>query len=195
MTDPREARARIGGILFADIFGFSRLRSDGEIVEFIREFLGCVSQVVERAAEPPLVRDTWGDGLYMVFSGVRAAGLLALELSEAVSAVDWRARGLPEDLRLRTALHGGPIFPFTDPVTGRTGWSGRHVIRAARMEPVTPPGKVYASREFAALAAAHGVREFRCEPVGRVRLGKNEGIEPLFLVRRLVPSPGAPSGS
>jgi hypothetical protein len=51
------------------------------------------------------------------------------------------------------------------------------------MEPITPPGTVYASREFAAIAAAQGVREFDCEPVGRVRLDKKEGFAPLFVVR------------
>jgi class 3 adenylate cyclase len=180
---PRRAGACIGGILFADVNGFSRLRSDAQVVEFFREFLGCVSEVIERAPEPPLVRNTWGDGLYMVFGGLRAAGLFALELSRSAAAIDWASRGLPADLRPRIALHAGPVFSYTDPVTGQPAWTGRHVTHAARMEPVTPPGLVYASREFAALAAAQRIREFYCEPVGRVRLAKSEGVEPLFVVR------------
>jgi hypothetical protein len=42
---------------------------------------------------------------------------------------------------------------------------------------------VYATQEFAALAAAYGVEEFVCEPVGRVSLAKKAGATPLFSVR------------
>ena len=39
------------------------------------------------------------------------------------------------------------------------------VSRAARLEPKTPPGQVYASEAFAALAAIERVSDFTCEYV------------------------------
>jgi class 3 adenylate cyclase len=172
---------RIGGILFADVVGFSAL-SDTQVVRFYAEFLGMVARLLDAPRRPPLVRNTWGDGLYLVFPQVRDAGVFALELCDQVAGMQWTAADLPE-LSVRVGLHAGPLFEFVDRVTGQLSFSGRHATRAARIEPVTPPGMVYASREFAALASAYRIREFVCEPVGGLRLAKTAGVAPLFVVR------------
>jgi len=41
-----------------------------------------------------------------------------------------------------------------------------HVSRAARIEPITPPGQVYASQAFAALAAAENVTDAEITQLG-----------------------------
>jgi class 3 adenylate cyclase len=179
---PSARSSRIAGILFADVVGFSSL-SDIEVVRFYSEFLGAVGRLLALTQHPPLVRNTWGDGLYLIFESVRDAGVFALELSAMTVNTDWSSVELPDTLSLRIGLHGGPLFDFSDRVTGQLTLGGKHVTRAARVEPVTPPGMVYATQEFAALAAAYGVTEFVCEPVGRVRLAKKAGMTPLFTVR------------
>jgi class 3 adenylate cyclase len=153
------------------------------VVRFYYEFLGGVARLLALTKYPPLVRNTWGDGLYLIFPRVRDAGLFALELCTMTSETDWAGVDLPADLKVRVGLHAGPLFDFSDRVTGQLTLGGKHVMRAARIEPVTPPGMVYATQEFAALAAAYGVTEFACEPVGRVRLAKKAGVMPLFAVR------------
>ena len=70
------------------------------------------------------------------------------------------------------------------PLTEQDTFMGAHVSRAARIEPVTPPGNVYASSAFAALAATEKVREFVCEYRGRVPLAKEFGNHPLYHVLR-----------
>jgi hypothetical protein len=45
--------------------------------------------------------------------------------------------GLLSGLSLRIALHSGPVYKFTDPVTGDRSYGGTHVSRTARMEPIT----------------------------------------------------------
>jgi class 3 adenylate cyclase len=179
---PSARSSRIAGILFADVVGFSSL-SDIEVVRFYYEFLGAVGRLLALTQHPPLVRNTWGDGLYLIFESVRDAGVFALELSAMTVNTDWSSVELPDTLSLRIGLHGGPLFDFSDRVTGQLTLGGKHVTRAARVEPVTPAGMVYATQEFAALAAAYGVTEFVCEPVGRVRLAKKAGMTPLFNVR------------
>jgi class 3 adenylate cyclase len=179
---PNARSSRIAGILFADVVGFSTL-SDIEVVRFHYEFLGAVGRLLALTPTPPLVRNTWGDGLYLIFPTVRDAGVFALELCKMTVDTDWAALELPEGLTLRVGLHAGPLFDFSDRVTGQLTLAGKHVTRAARVEPVTPPGMVYATQEFAALAAAYGVTEFACEPVGRVTLAKKAGVTPLFIVR------------
>src|SRR4029079_1413799 len=44
------------------------------------------------------------------------------------------------------------VFMHYDPVVRRLGFTGAHVNRAARIEPVAKPGEVFTSEEFAALA-------------------------------------------
>jgi class 3 adenylate cyclase len=140
--------------------------------------------VLGRSENPPRLKNTWGDGLYFVFGSVRDAGLFALELQGAIATTDWSRVGLPANLSLRTGLHAGPAYSCQDPVTGRLNYFGAHVSRAARIEPITPVGQVYASAAFAALARAEGVREFRCEYVGRTPLAKSYGTLAMYVVRR-----------
>jgi class 3 adenylate cyclase len=117
------------------------------------------------------MKNTWGDGLYFVFEGVRDAGRFALELNQRLGAIDWTSKGLPRDLSLRIALHAGPVYSCVDPVTGQ------------RIEPITPPGQVYASQAFAALSAAQHVEDFICEYIGQTPLAKGYGTFPTYHVR------------
>src|SRR6185437_2205856 len=104
---------------------------------------------LRRSQSAAVVKSTWGDGLYLVFATVQEAGLFALDLSDLVTGADWASRGLPENLSLRIALHAGPVYGCRDPITGTWNYTGTHVSRAARIEPITPAGEVYASQAFA----------------------------------------------
>jgi class 3 adenylate cyclase len=57
------------------------------------------------------------------------------------------------------------------------------VSRGARIEPITPPGEVYASENFAAIAAAQKIADFRCEYVGQLPLAKGSGTFGIYHVR------------
>src|SRR5207302_377569 len=174
----------IRGLLFADAVAFSKL-SENEVPLFVSHFLGLVGDLIKKSPHGPVVKNTWGDGLFLVFESVRNAGMFALELCDTIGHTNWQDKGLP-DLNLRIGLHAGPVYACKDPVTGRRSYIGAHVSRAARIEPITPPGHVYASQAFAALAATDRVREFTCEYVGRVAMAKNYGTFPIYLVRRHV---------
>jgi hypothetical protein len=174
---------RIMGILFADVLNFTKL-TDVEIPLFVTHFLGAIDRLASRPVHTPVARNTWGDGLFFVFPTVRDAGVFALDLCDLVARADWKASGLRGDLNVRVALHAGPLFACVDPITRMPTFTGRHVVRAARLEPVTPPGLVYATRDFAALSAAHQIREFACEPVGRLALAKQAGVLQVYVVSR-----------
>jgi class 3 adenylate cyclase len=178
---------RIVTMLFADARGFSKLTEE-QVAAFVRHFLGGVAHVLSTSAHKPVLKNTWGDGLYFVFEGVSDGGHFALDLTDFVNRTDWTQYGLPPGLTLRIGLHAGPAFECVDPVTGRRNFLGSHVSRAARIEPVTPLGQVYASPAFAALARTHGVTSLACEYVGRAALPKASGSLPLYLVRRRVQS-------
>lgn len=178
-----EFSPEIVSMLFADAKGFSRL-SEAQVPLFVRHFWGLVGQMLENSSHAPINCNTWGDALYFVFSKVRDAGQFALELSDRVSSTDWLAKGLQSEMALRMGLHAGPAYACIDPVTARKNYVGAHVSRAARIEPVTPPGAIYVSQYFAALAKAEQVREFQCDYVGQMSMAKGYGSFPLYVLKR-----------
>ena len=192
-AEPRAAEAgtpsgfasRIVAMLFADAVGFSKL-AEPEVPRFVQHFLGAIAQLSEIFSESIMAKNTWGDGLYFVFSDVDLAGKFALELADLVATTKWDEKGLPADLSLRIALHAGPVYEFDDPITGSRTYGGTHVSRAARIEPITPRGQVYASEAFAALSAAQRTRNFTCDYVGQTPMAKGYGTWPVYHVRRAV---------
>jgi len=173
---------RIMAMLFADAVNFSKL-TEQQIPLFLNYFLGAIGKLISTSPHAPLIKNTWGDGLYFVFDDVKHAGLFALELCELMVQTDWGKTGLPKALNLRIALHAGPVYACVDPVTEQASYTGTHVSRAARIEPITPPGQVYSSQAFAALAAAQGVKEFTCDYVGQTPLAKGYGTFATYHVR------------
>ena len=180
---PEDKDRLIMALLFADVKGYSKLK-ENQISLFVEHFLGVVAKFEAKSNYQPVMKNTWGDGLYYVFPGVREAGLFALELCDVVQNTDWEKVGLPPGLNLRVALHAGLVYQYTDPITGSKNYTGTHVSYAAKIEPITPPGKVYSSQAFAAMAASEGVKEFTCDYVGQTPLAKSYGTFPTYHLRR-----------
>ena len=115
-----------------------------------------------------------------MFDDIAACGSTALRLSDIIVKNDWSAAGLPTNLNIRISLHCAPVFPVIDPVSRLRNFTGCHTSRAARIEPVTPPGKVYCSQAFAAVSATLGITDYECAYVGRRPLAKSYGDQPLY---------------
>jgi class 3 adenylate cyclase/tetratricopeptide (TPR) repeat protein len=178
-----EFSRQIMAMLFADVVHYSHLTED-QICPFVQYFLGNVADLIATSNYAPVVKNTWGDALYFVFENVRDAGLLALEVCDRIHSTNWSEKGLPENLSLRIALHAGPVYRHLDPVTEQISYIGTHVSHAARIEPIAPPNRVYASQAFAALAAAEAIADFTCDYVGQTPLAKGYGTFPTYHVRR-----------
>lgn len=186
ISHPENQRGKIRALLFADAVKYSQLK-ENEIILFIEKFLGAIGELISRSTYAPIVKNTWGDGLFFVFEDVKDAGLFALDMCDLVNDTNWVEMGLPGTLNLRIALHAGPVIACTDPITGLNSYNGTHVSQAARIEPITPPGQVYASQAFAALALAQNVRDYNCRYVGQIPLAKEYGVFPMYhIVRRTV---------
>ena len=170
----RELRA----MLFGDVKGFSKL-TEAQIPAFVTNVLGTLGDVLARYEDTVLYRNTWGDGLFLVLNDPATAARCALELQAALQSLDLAACGLPDTLALRLGGHFGPVFESTDPVQRVTNYFGAHVSRTARIEPVTPPGEVYVTEQFAArLALEPG--EFACDYVGQVPAAKSYGTMRMY---------------
>jgi class 3 adenylate cyclase len=173
----------IRAMLFADAVGYSRL-GEAQIPMFFEHYLGAIASYNQRTRHSPEHIETAGDGMYMVFDDPQAAGHYALELSELIGSRDWLALGLPADMSVRIGLHCGPVYIGRDPITDAPLYTGIHTSRTARIEPITPPGQVYASSAFAAVAAARRVEGLRFSYIGRTQLAKKYGALALYHVKR-----------
>jgi class 3 adenylate cyclase len=182
---PTELEAVRGthGLMFTDFPGFARLE-ERVLPMFWREVMGRAATTLKRHSDAILHSNTWGDALYVVFSDVLSGTETALELCECFKDVDAAALGLRGGATMRIALHYGPTYSGPDPVTGRTTYYGSEVARAARIEPVTPPGSVYVTEPFAAILEMEPQHDFVCNYVGQVELPKGYGIYPLYHLKR-----------
>jgi class 3 adenylate cyclase/tetratricopeptide (TPR) repeat protein len=181
---PPSPETKVLALLFADAVGFSKL-SEPQAVKFTKHCLGAICKaLLEWDGEEAIVRESRGDGVYLAFERVGDAGLFALHLQDLMKARDWAAEGLPAELKLRIGLHAGPVCRCFDPILGAQTWTGAHVSHAARIEPKVAHGQVYASQQFAALAALDQVTAFSCDYVGTAELDKGHGTYPLYVLRR-----------
>lgn len=197
----------VKSMLFADIVGYSRL-TEHAIPEFVGLFLERVSRLAAGSNHRPRSLNTWGDAVFAVFDFARDAGAFALELIRMIQEgrPEWLRAGLyweetkngetvKHPLNVRIGLHTGPVFMHFDPVVRRLGFTGAHVNRAARIEPIAREGEAYASEEFAALATldaelrktsgSQPAVPFVCEYGGTMPLAK--GYPGRYRIYRVLP--------
>ena len=168
--------------------------ADEQIPFFADQVLGAFGQVITRHARKIEYRNTWGDALIVVVTDVVAAAHCALEMQEAMAAVDLAASGLPPDLALRLSAHVGPVFFLDDPIRRAPTFMGTHINRAARIEPVTPPGAVYVTEAFAAALELAGNAELRCDYVGHIPAAKDYGRIRMYHLGRRETGPSRQHG-
>jgi hypothetical protein len=180
---PEPARV-IRALLIGDMRGFSKM-PDEQLLIFSDVVMGSLAHVLEHHGAEVEYRNTWGDALIGVLSNAPAAARCALDLQDAIDAIDVMAAGLPTDLSLRLSGHIGPVFPITDPVLGTPSFLGSHISRTARIEPVTPPGEVYVTEAFAASLELAGCKDLGCNYVGHMPAAKDYGrLRMYHLLRR-----------
>lgn len=180
---PTQLERVVRAMLFGDFARYSEL-NDQQAVVFADCVLGAVAAVVRRHREHVRWRNTWGDGLNVMLTDPVSAAAFALDLQEAIAAIDLESQGLPRHLALRLGGHVGPVFPVYDPVLEADAFTGTHVNRTARIEPVTPPGEVYVTDAFAAALVLAGERELTCDYVGHMAAAKGYGSLRMHRLRR-----------
>jgi hypothetical protein len=124
-----------------------------------------------------------------------------LDLLKRIEQTNWLELGVfwtdedghPRPISLRTALHTGPVFVHHNPIVRALGYTGAHVSRTARIEPITPHASIYVSEEFAALALIEGASGFRCQFARTTPLAKHyPGEFALYELHEVVAFPVEP---
>lgn len=193
----RESQGRvIRSMMFCDIAGYSRLAE--EYIPVYLEFLQMMRDELVSSGLDPKFINTWGDAIFVVMDTASPMAEYALTLQKAADRASEALRGrLPHRLNLRISLHTGPVFESVDPICGRMNFYGSHINRAARLEPVTVIGHVYATQQFVAVLTAEQSalraqlgEEFEeryvAEYVGQLSLAKDFGRQVVYHLRRKI---------
>lgn len=211
-TERQTTRLEVKSMLFADIVGYSKL-TEKVVADFVEVFMQRLSILLSTSPHAPRSLNTWGDAIYAVFDFSRDAALFALALTKMIrdGEDEWKKSGLvylerdelhdewvKRPLNIRVGLHTGPVLAHYNPVLRQIDYAGSHVNRAARIEPITEMGEVYASEEFAAMAELgkeisrrnpgmdlNRQEGFVCEYAGSKALAK--GYPGLFRIYRVIP--------
>ncbi|CUW41268.1 Putative adenylate cyclase (Partial) [Magnetospirillum sp. XM-1] len=199
-ADEEQGEGRvIRSMMFCDIAGYSKLKEEHTPV--FLDFLRLISEGMAGLEHQPLAINTWGDAIFAVMDKATPMAEYAQTLQEMVLKADEElADRLPHPLSLRISLHAGPVFQAIDPICGRQNFYGSHINRAARLEPVTVIGHVYATQQFVAVLTAEQsamrseaqnrgedfVERFACEYVGVLSLAKDFGKQTVYHMRRRV---------
>ncbi len=169
-------------LLIADVKGYSRLDKWEKMI-FASAFMGEMAAVLTTYDDGILGRKTQGDSLFLVFRNLWDCVQCARALREKTLRIDWTGYGLSSQLTMRISLDAGPCYSYTDPITNLLDFCGDYVVRAARLEPVTPPGNIYASETFVAVARALGISDVPFDYAGQVELPKGYGRMQAFHVK------------
>jgi class 3 adenylate cyclase len=176
-------------MLFADIVGYSKL-PPADVPLYVYRFL---AMVADRIGDAPRFVNTWGDAVFAVMDEAVPMVKYAMAFQEVVCDTDWTREGFSGELNVRIALHAGPVFSGVDPITCRQNFYGSQVNRAARIEPVTVPGHIYASEQFVAMLVVEEAsadqdpvapRDWACEWLGTLALAKEFGPQTIYHIRR-----------
>ena len=107
--------------MLLDIHGFSKL-TDAQLPTFTKTIMGTLGEVARRHGQHIAFTNTWGYGIFVVFRDAGRAAACALDMQDAMGAVDLEAAGLPDTLKLRLGGHiwGRSMSWMTRSPTGRT---------------------------------------------------------------------------
>lgn len=168
--------------LFADVRGFSKL-PERHMELFVQTYMAGLAEAIEPFGGDIDYRATAGDGIFLVFRTPAMAAACAIAMQERSEGFDRDRHGIAVHLQLRIAVHYGPCHPIHDPILKKDSFAGREIIRAARIEPVTPPGEIYVTEQLASALFLAGAKDWRCDYVGIQPTAKGFGNFRMYSIK------------
>ena len=86
------------------------------MLTFYDHVMDRVASVLDKYAGEIVTRNTWGDGLVLIFTDLGSAARCALELQSELTYLDFHSLGLPATLGLRLGLDAGAVFEIRHPI-------------------------------------------------------------------------------
>lgn len=184
-------------MMFSDLSGYSKLQ-DEHIPAFL-DFLQKLSFYIKKTDLPIESINTWGDAVFAVAEDPITIADFGLFYCDIVNQLGLKYPEFPMPIKARISLHSGPVYKAMDPFINKENFYGGHINRAARLEPVTKVGQVFATQQFVSILSAEvnklksefaqqGVNyreKFATEYVGVIPLAKNFGVQEVYHLRKI----------
>lgn len=171
-------------VLFSDVAGYSEL-TEPQLKIFAEKVLPLIAGLLEQHKDDSIKEiNTWGDAILLVSSDTSSVAHFALDLRDLYHNTPWEKIHLPEDLNCRIGLHSGTVFIGRNPLRGAEGVVGTQINLAARIEPITPPGRVFATDTFVKLFEDSSDDTINCHDIGVRPLAKAFGTRKLYELLR-----------
>jgi len=185
----------IKSMMFSDLHGYSKL--EDEHIPCFLDFLEKLNQAMEKINSDLDSVNTWGDAIFAVADSAVKIADFGLRYCDIIENLGKKYPEFPFPIRARISLHSGPVFVAEDPFIKKMNFYGGHINRAARLEPVTAVGQVYATQQFVAMLYGEtsdernellqqGLKYFNrysTEYVGVISLAKNFGQQEVYHLR------------
>jgi len=185
----------IRSMMFSDLSGYSKLR-DEHVPAFL-DFLERLHKAMDKIDISIESVNTWGDAVFAVADSALKIADFGLRYCDLIEDLGKKYPEFPFPIRARISLHSGPVFIAEDPFIKKTNFYGGHINRAARLEPVTAVGQVYATQQFIAMLYGEinderneclqkGLKYFErysAEYVGTISLAKSYGQQEVYHLR------------
>jgi class 3 adenylate cyclase len=185
----------IKSMMFSDLSGYSKLQ-DEHIPSFL-DFLDKLNGAIEKIGLSLESLNTWGDAVFAVADSSIKIADFGLRYCDIIESLGKKYPEFPFPIRARISLHSGPVFTAQDPFIKKLNFYGGHINRAARLEPVTAVGQVYATQQFVALLYGETSDErnefiqkglkyyerYLTEYVGTITLAKGFGQQEVYHLR------------
>jgi class 3 adenylate cyclase len=185
----------IKSMMFSDLSGYSKLQ-DEHIPSFL-DFLEKLNGAIEKIGVSLESLNTWGDAVFAVADSALKIADFGLRYCDIIESLGKKYPEFPFPIRARISLHSGPVFLAQDPFIKKVNFYGGHINRAARLEPVTAVGQVYATQQFISLLYGEtnderneciqkGIKyceRYSTEYVGVISLAKSYGQQEVYHLR------------
>ena len=185
----------IKSMMFSDLKGYSKLQ-DEHVPSFL-DFLEKLNEAMEKIDSDLDSVNTWGDAIFAVADTATKIADFGLRYCDIIESLGKKYPEFPFPIRARISLHSGPVFVAQDPFIKKLNFYGGHINRAARLEPVTAVGQVYATQQFVSLLHGETNDErneciqkglkyydrYSTEYVGVIALAKSFGQQEVYHLR------------
>lgn len=182
-------RREVVAILFSDIKGYSRIDDDtllSKLKANVNDFWKRTLTVSNHN-----YYNSWGDAFLICSYDPIDLSEIALRLRDEFRNTQWRHLGFDEELAVRIGLH---VDSFNLIYEGEKiiDIFGQAVNKAARIEPIVDPNKIFCSKFCYDLLNQETLLKYRFEKLGKRQLAKGWGAMELYELIRDTDSISAP---
>jgi hypothetical protein len=178
-ANPTGVQTAVVSMLLLRITGYQAMR-EKDYESFFQDLLGSLSQAMATNKWFP-ARYGFGGEYLFVWENVCDAGTAAVAFMALLEAGKSKC---PPEVNFSICLHSGPVQMIVNPVLNQYTHEGAAVSKLRALSENLTPGLIFATDNFASLAAFEKASTFKCEYSGKVGVSKDSADAHVYQVSK-----------